>query len=179
MSAPAVLAAVRTFRRLPASALVLLCLPVACGGAGTKPSPVVSPSPSPTDGVIPGLASGPTRITFTGAEPPPGAHVGGCGATIVGCRGRVRIQLALQPSTGGPVLYVRVFLHSMSQRACLIGQTGPLVLQAGTIERIDVVLDQADDCRTPVDIRTMAAVVEGTVEVASRQEWGITYTFSP
>jgi hypothetical protein len=140
---------------------------------------VVSPSPRPTDAVVPGPSSGPTRITFAGAEPPPGATVGGCGASIVGCRGRVTIRLALQPSSGGPVLYVRVFLHSLSQQACLIGQTGPLVLQAGTTESVEVLLDQADECRTPVDIRTMAAVVEGTVEVASRQQWGITYTFSP
>lgn len=129
--------------------------------------------------MIPGLGSGPTRITFASAEPSPGANVGGCRASIVGCRGRVKIQLALQSPAGGPVQYVKVFLHSTSLRACLFGQTEPLTLRAGTTETVEVVLDQADACRTQVDIRTMAAVVEGPVEVASRQEWEIRYTFSP
>jgi hypothetical protein len=64
-------------------------------------------------------------------------------------------------------------------RACLFGQTGPQALRAGQAEELEVLLDQADDCRTPADIRTMAAVVEGTVETASRQEWGIRYTLLP
>lgn len=169
-------------RRSAASAPLvgLLCLGIGCGGDGVGPSPNGSPSPvpSPID-VTPGQATGPTRITFAGAEPPPGATVSGCGGSIDGCRGRVTIRLDLQSPSGGPVLYVRVFLHSTSLRACLIGRTGPLTLRPGAMERVDVVLDEADDCRTPVDIRTMAAVVEGTVEVASRQEWGIRYTFSP
>jgi hypothetical protein len=77
------------------------------------------------------------------------------------------------------MLYARVFLHDTSLRACLLGQAGPRALRAGEVERIDVSLDDADDCRTPADIRTMAAVVEGPVEVASRQEWGLRYTFRP
>jgi hypothetical protein len=128
---------------------------------------------------MPGRGTGPTRITFTGSEPAPGTNVGGCGTSIVGCRGRVRTRLTLESPTGGPVLFVKVFLHSTSLQACLLGQTAPLTLQPGRIEPLEVLLDQADDCRTPVDIRTMAAVVEGTVEVASRQEWSIRYTFSP
>jgi hypothetical protein len=163
--------------RLAAAALVLLTL--ACGdGGGTTPSPVVSPSPSPSD-VIPGAATGPTRITFLAAEPPPGANVMGCGATASGCTGRIRVRLRFESATGGPALYVRVFLHSTELRACLFGQTGAQVLPAGRAGDVEVVLDQADECRTPVDIRTMAAVVEGTVEVASRQEWRIVYTLSP
>jgi hypothetical protein len=155
-----------------------VALALACGG-GTRPSPIESPSPTPGAGVTPGAANGPTRIVFLGAEPPPGADVAGCGATAQGCAGRFRIRLALQSATGGPALYVRVFLHNAGLRACLIGQTGPQVLRAGQAEELEVRLDQADECRTPADIRTMAAVVEGTVEIASRQEWGIRYTLLP
>lgn len=154
----------------------------ACGSDGTSPSPP-SPAPSPSaspPAVVPGPSSGPTRITFAGADPPPGAEVAGCGAFIGGCAGRVTIGLALQSPTGGPVLYVRVFLHDgATLRACLVGETGPLSLRPGVVERVDVALDEADDCRTPTDIRTMAAVVEGTIEVASRQEWGVRYAFLP
>jgi hypothetical protein len=166
--------------RSSAAAGVLVILALACGdGGGTKPSPTVTPSPTPEPGVIRGLSSGPTRITFVGADPPPGAAVPGCGASAEGCRRRVRIRLALQSPVGGPVLYVRVFLHDTGLRACLLGQTGSQVLRPGQAEELEVLLDEAGDCRTPADIRTMAAVVEGTVEVASRQEWGIRYTLMP
>jgi hypothetical protein len=162
--------------------LLLATLGAACGEDGMAPLPpgsVPSPPASPP-AVVPGPAFGPTRITFAGADPPPGAPVAGCGAFIGGCAGRVTIGLGLQSPSGGSVLYVRVFLHDgATLRACLIGQTGPLTLRPGVVERVDVVLDEADDCRTPTDIRTMAAVVEGTVEVASRQEWGIRYAFLP
>ncbi len=168
------------------AAAALACLALACGGDGTTPSPTpsaspsASPSPSPLPGgVIPGAASGPTRITFLAAEPPPGAEVAGCGATASGCAGRIRVRLRLESATGGPVLYVRLFLHDTTLRACLFGQTGPRLLPPDSATEVEIVLDQADDCRTPADIRTMAAVVEGTVEVASRQQWGIVYTLSP
>jgi len=36
-----------------------------------------------------------------------------------------------------------------------------------------------DACATPFEIATMAAVVEGTVEVGSRQEWAVHYSFMP
>ena len=44
---------------------------------------------------------------------------------------------------------------------------------------VDVVFDRSDRCATPVTIRNMAAVVEGTVDVASRQEWALGYTLLP
>jgi hypothetical protein len=40
-------------------------------------------------------------------------------------------------------------------------------------------LDNADRCPTPVTMATLDVVVEGTVEVASRQEWGLRYEFVP
>lgn len=38
--------------------------------------------------------------------------------------------------------------------------------------------DASDTCATPMDIGNMAVIVDGSVEIASRQEWGITYTFT-
>jgi hypothetical protein len=55
---------------------------------------------------------------------------------------------------------------------------------------VERVFDRADRCATPasssgsvpappVTIATMAAVVEGPVDTASRQEWALRYTFAP
>jgi hypothetical protein len=77
------------------------------------------------------------------------------------------------------VLDARVFLHATTQRACLLGQTGSFDLEAGVTKRIEVVLDGADACPTPVTFASMAAVVGGTVEVASRQAWQVHYVFAP
>ena len=40
-------------------------------------------------------------------------------------------------------------------------------------------LDEADVCPTPVTIENMTVNVEGTREMASRQEWGLRYTLTP
>jgi len=85
----------------------------------------------------------------------------------------------LAPSGTGPVLRFVVFLHSASKRACFVASTGPLSLRAGEETAIQVVLDPSDDCLTPLAITDLAANVEGTIEVASRQEWTIGYTFAP
>jgi hypothetical protein len=112
------------------------------------------------------------------ADPAAGSVIVGCGTRIAGCTGRVVMTFSLTSSTGGPVLYVRASLHSISSQACLIGATSGFQLPAGE-SLVQVSFDQSDDCRTPVDVRNMALVVEGPIEVASRQEWGITYTFLP
>jgi hypothetical protein len=63
-------------------------------------------------------------------------------------------------------------------RACLIGRTGAFDLAAGTTRRINVVLDQSDECGTPTDIRNADASVEGPNGIAARQEWGVVYTLA-
>jgi hypothetical protein len=105
--------------------------------------------------------------------------VTGCGDFIEGCRERLRIFLDLHPPSTGHALYARVFLHASNQIACLLGQTGAFELEAGVPKRIEVVLDGADRCRTPVTFATMAGVVEGPVEVSSRQAWSLHYVFAP
>ena len=76
------------------------------------------------------------------------------------------------------MLYVAAFLHATNRIACLSSRTGPMTLTAGQSRPIELVFDQSDTCGVPLTIATMAVVVEGTVEVASRQEWTVAYTFS-
>lgn len=63
--------------------------------------------------------------------------------------------------------------------ACLSGETDPFVVQAGTLRTVEIPIDRADGCGTPTTIATMAAVVEGPVQVASRQTWSLHYVFAP
>jgi hypothetical protein len=129
-----------------------------------------------------GASTGPTLITLVSAAPMPGANVAGCGAHAAGCAGRIRMAFRLSPTGTGPVLYCVGFLHAADKTGCLQGRTGPLSLHAGESQTIEVVFDQvdaSDRCRTPLDLTDLALVVEGTVEVASRQEWGLRYRLAP
>lgn len=125
-------------------------------------------------------AAGPTQIRFVNSTPAPGSTFSGCGTRIEGCRGRLRVSLALTAPSGGPVLYVRAYVHSMRNlQACLIGQTAPLTLAANMPTPIEVIFDQADDCIVPDTMATMDAIVEGPVQTASRQAWSVRYLFTP
>ena len=123
-----------------------------------------------------GARTGVTQITLADASPLPGATLAGCGATATGCAGRIKVSLDLLSPTGGPVIGGHFFLHSSGTRACLIGRMGAFELAPGTSRRIEIVLDQGDECGTPTDIRTAAATVEGPNGIAARQEWGVLYT---
>jgi hypothetical protein len=147
----------------------------ACGGPGTAPT---NP-PDPTPQVTPVESSGPVRISFVSANISPGGTVAGCGPLIEGCTGRLRLTLRLDPPAAGPVLYVRIYLHATNLIACLWGESGPFPVQAGSPQIIEIPLDRADRCGTPTTIATMAAVVEGPIEVASRQTWSMPYVFAP
>jgi len=85
----------------------------------------------------------------------------------------------LTPTATGDALRFQVFLNSNTKRTCFLASTGPLSLRAGEAQSLQVVLDPSDACVTPFTITDMAAVVEGTVELASRQEWAIGYNFAP
>lgn len=152
--------------------LVAVSFSAACGPETPTP-------PDTSSMVIPTKRTGPTQITFVNATPPPGSQVSGCGPLIAGCRGRVRMVFQVLSQVGGPALYMRVFLHATNQQACLLTQTPSLLLPRGQPLSVEVVFDDADVCSTPLTIANMAAVVEGTVEIASRQEWSLRYTFAP
>ena len=87
------------------------------------------------------------------------------------------ITFDLEPSASGHVLYVVGFLHSLDLRACHVARLEPLELEGGRTRRITLAFEPLG-C-PPHDIATMAVVVEGSVEVASRQEWSVRYQFRP
>jgi hypothetical protein len=165
------------FRPLQIGCTLLVAAAVVLPGCQRAPT---APSPTdPTRDVVPIENSGPVRITFAGANVEPGSTLSGCGAFVDGCRGRLRISLALAPPLDGPVLYVRVYLHSMRNgMACLIGTTGPFTLRANQRTDVEVTLDSSDTCATPETMATMDATVEGPVQVESRQAWAIRYVFA-
>ncbi len=159
-------------------ALATLGCAVGCNSQ-TTPMPPTAPT-DPTTQVVPAEGTGPVQIQFVRSTPPPGSTISGCGSTISGCRGRLTMTIRLTPSLDGPVLYVRFYLHSMRNGvACLIGQTAPFNVAANRPVDVDVLLDQADACGVPDTMATMDAIVEGPVQVASRQAWGVRYTFAP
>lgn len=157
-------------------ATLLMC---GCGDSSSSgPSPTPSPTPAGLPGVVIGARTGVTQITLADATPLPGATLTGCGATAAGCAGRIKVSLDLLSPTGGPVIGGVFFLHASNMRACLMGRLGGFDLAPGTKRRIDIVLDQADDCATPTDIRTADASIEGPNGISARQEWGVTYTLA-
>jgi hypothetical protein len=158
-----------------ASAIALIVSTLDGCGRVTQPSP----APDPARQVTPTESTGPIRITFVNASVPPGSTVAGCGPFVDGCRGRLHIVLQLMPPSDGPVLYVRVYLHSMRNGvACLSGQTPPFDVRANQPVTVDVALDQADVCGTPDTMATMDAAVEGPAPIASRQVWSLRYVFA-
>jgi hypothetical protein len=158
-------------RRMVAAAL--LAVAAACSPAPTAPT-------DPNTLVTPGNFTGPVRLAFITANIPPGSTIAGCGPLIEGCAGRLRITLQLEPPSDGPVLYARVYLHSIRNNvACLYGETPPFTVRGGQRSAVDIVLTTADRCGTPETIATMSAVVERPVQIASRQEWAIRYVFAP
>jgi hypothetical protein len=118
-------------------------------------------------------------IQFRDATPAPGSTLAGCGAQGSACINRITMRVRLVPAQSGPVLYVAGFLHASNKQACLSTRTGPFALAAGEPRDLEVVFDQSAGCGVPLTIETMALVVEGTVEVASRQEWTIRYELRP
>lgn len=150
-----------------------------CGGskaAGPTAPPTPTPTPSTLPGVTVGARTGSTLIVFADATPLPGTTLTGCGPTTAGCASRITIRLDLLSATGGPVTGLSVFLHGANLQACLLGRLGAFELTAGTTRRVDVLLDQADQCGTPADIRTADAALEGPNGIAARQEWGVVYS---
>ena len=138
-----------------------------------------SPPPDPNLQVTPIDSTGPIRIAFVSANVAPGGTVTGCGSLIEGCTNTLRMTFQLAPPSDGAVLYMRIYLHATNLVACLSGETAPFVVQAGTLRTVEIPIDRADRCGTPTTIATMAAVVEGPVQVASRQTWSLHYVFAP
>lgn len=174
-------------RRLAWATLVVVAVAGGgCGGYGPvdpQPSPTPSSTPSPTlPGVVLGPSTGPTRIALIAADPAPGATVGGCGSDVAGCVGRIRLTFRVTPTANGTALFYRGFLHATDKTGCLIGNASGGGLRSGEPQTIEIAFDQPDTsgrCRLPLDLTDLAFGVEGTIEVASRQEWGLRYRLAP
>jgi len=170
-------ASLRAVRLLvPLSCLVLLS---SCGDTETPVRPSPSPTPDPNTVVTPTLSTGPSSITFVNASPSPGSTIAGCGPDTRGCAGRVRMSFSIRSNGGGSALKLSVFLHSTEKRACLLAELPSFDLPAGQPVSVEVPFDRADACATPATIATMDAALEGTVEIASRQEWALHYVLAP
>jgi hypothetical protein len=126
-----------------------------------------------------GPSTGPTTITFVSSDPLPGATLSGCGTSSSGCAGRIALHFRVRAAQSGHVLRVFVSLHDASLAACLLAASGPFDLTAGIEAPLDMALDQAGACPVPTDTTTLAATLEGTTSVASRQEWGVRYSLRP
>jgi hypothetical protein len=118
-------------------------------------------------------------MQFVDSSVAPGGTLVGCGSLIAGCKGKLRMVFDLLPQSAGHALYLRAYVHAANQIACLWGETGSFDLRAGVRARLEISFDNADRCATPVTVVAMDAIVEGPVEVASRQEWTLSYEFAP
>lgn len=165
----------RWCRTRPLAVAVTLAL-AGCDGDGGTPT---TPTPMPSPGPVVTSRSGPVEIAFVDATPGPGSTVTGCGTRISGCVNRLSMRFNLRAQEAGPVLGVRVFLHATNMVACLTATTGPFALARGETREVAVVFDQSDDCLVPLTIANMAFVVEGPIQVSSRQTWALAYTFAP
>jgi hypothetical protein len=88
----------------------------------------------------------------------------------------------LVPAGTGAALWAVAFLHAPDKTACLQGRTAGFDLVAGEPRDIELVFDVPDTsgrCQTPLDLTDLALTVEGTVEVASHQEWALFYRLTP
>jgi hypothetical protein len=151
---------------------------VACGGDDGP----TAPTPTPTDPNAPvaGRRTGPVLIEYVGASVAPGSTIAGCGPTIAGCAGRLRLSFRLRSASAGPVLGISATLHGANRVACLTARAAGFQLGANATVTLELVFDEVNPaCALPFDSLDMGVTIEGTVEVASRQEFGIRYRFTP
>lgn len=160
----------------PAGTLALVLLS-ACG-EGRGPVLPALPTPDPRNAVVPMNGFGPVRISFAGANVAPGSLLSGCGPLIAGCKDRLRIGFDLVPQQSGPVLGVSLYMHA-PQIACLWGRSAPFTVTAGAPVHLEIPLDHADVCATPLTATSMDVIVDGPVQIASRQEFTVHYDFVP
>jgi len=140
-----------------------------------------TPTPTPTDPNAPvaGTRTGPVIIEYAGANVAPGSAIADCGPTIAGCAGRLRMSFWLRSANAGVVLWTGATLHGANKVACLTARGDGFLLGTNATVVIDLVFDVVDPgCGLPFESLDMAVTVEGTVEVASRQEFAVRYRFA-
>jgi hypothetical protein len=155
---------------------------MSCGGTSTPPAPTPTPTPIPPadpNAPVAGAHTGQVVIEYAGANVSPGSTIAGCGPSIGGCAGKLRISFRLRSGVApGTVLFTDATLHGANRIACLSASGDGFTLAANAVVPLDLVFDQFNaGCVLPFDATDMAVNLEGTTEVASRQEFGIRYRF--
>jgi hypothetical protein len=164
--------------RVRVNVAAIVAITAACQIACSQPT---SPAPLPVDPNAPvaGAHTGQVTIDYVGANVVPGSTVTGCGPTIAGCAARLRLSFRLRSVGAGTVLFSGATLHGSNKAACLSAVGDGFALAANAIVTVDLVFDQFNaSCALPFDVTNMAVTIEGTVEVASRQEFAIRYRFT-
>jgi hypothetical protein len=129
---------------------------------------------------VAGARTGPVTIEFISSTPAPGSTVAGCGPVIAGCAGKLRLSLRLRSTSAGPVLWTAATLHGANRQACLSAAGDGFTLAANSTTTLDLQFDQFDaGCALPFEVLNLAVVLEGPVQTASRQEFGVRYRFTP
>lgn len=163
-----------------ASRWLAVILAVACLASCDDHPTTPTPSPPDPNEPVAGPRTGPVLIEYAGASVAPGSTIAGCGPTITGCAGRLRLSFRLRSAGAGTVLFTGATLHGANKVACLSARGGGFQLAANTTFPVDLVFDEVNPaCGLPFESLDMGVSVEGTVEVASRQEFGIRYRFAP
>lgn len=153
----------------------------------TEPPRAVEPPPEAepalSSEVTPTVAEGSVDMTFLSAEPPPGTSLSGCGAQGVGCEGRIRMRIRIEPVENGHVVDASAYLYGTERRiACLIGRNitrGSFELRASEPRTLEIVFDRSDACPPPEKIRAMNLILSGDVAASSRRGWLIEYGLEP
>jgi len=168
------------------SLIARFCMAVAVAGAMSCGDRTAGPAtaPAPFDPNAPrlGAHTGEVTIEYLGANFQPGFNVPGCGATISGCAGLLRLTFRLTtPATGGgPVLRTAAWLHGANKVPCLAFVGPPFQFPANSSRLLDAVFDQADPkCTLPFETTDLGVNVEGVIGAEGRQEFGIRYRFTP
>ena len=146
-------------------------------GQPTAPGPL--PAPADPNRPTVGAHTGAVAIEYVSANVEPGSTIAGCGAALAGCAGRLRLSFRLRSVNAGPVLGTSATLHGVNKIACLSAAGAGFSLAANATPIIEVVFDQVNPgCVLPFESLDLGVNVEGTVEVSSRQAFGIRYRFS-
>jgi hypothetical protein len=167
-------------RPLAVSAFIVL---TACGETQQScddlvydPSTVQSVDPRSL--AVPSANSGPGKITFVNSNPDPGSSMSGCGPTVAGCAGRLKVVFNVRPDVNLVSQRLRV-TFSTADEARLTCSSTTFDLDAGQTFAIQVECPgSASDVPTP--FRTATMMVEtGAGPARIEQDWKVPYSFLP
>ena len=149
---------------------------LACGRAPatTAPTPIDSNAPRV------GASFGTIGIEYVSANLPPGSTIDGCGPTIAGCAGRLRLTFRMRAAPGSTVVLTDAWLHGVNKIACFMAVGPPFRLTETGTGLVELLFDRVDaKCVLPSEITNLDVDVSGSDGAVGRQEFGVRYRFSP